>query len=105
MQLTGQRGIRRPDFPLPFSGEFAMFRAVFLVLAAVVSTMTAQGTEARTLDQVIKSGTIRIGVNPNFPPMSSYKATNHGAGLRIYIGNKIASTLNIKDEFLPDGAD
>ena len=81
-----------------------MFRAVFLVLAAVVATMTAQVSEARTLDQVIKSGTIRIGVNPNFPPMSSYNATNQLAGFDIDIGNKIASTLNIKAEFVPTEA-
>jgi polar amino acid transport system substrate-binding protein len=99
-------GIRRrpPYFPFALSGEFSMFRAVFLVLAAVVATMTAQVAEARTLDQIIKSGTIRIGVNPNFPPMSSYDATNQLAGFDIDVGNKIASTLNIKAEFVPTEA-
>lgn len=81
-----------------------MFRAVFLVLVTLVATMSAQVAEARTLDQIIKSGTIRIGVNPNFPPMSAYNATNQLAGFDIDVGNKIASTLNIKAEFVPTEA-
>ena len=36
----------------------------FFAIAAVVPV------EARTLDEIITDGTIRIGVNPNFPPMS-----------------------------------
>ncbi|TDV33607.1 amino acid ABC transporter substrate-binding protein (PAAT family) [Paraburkholderia caballeronis] len=78
-----------------------MLKAVTLVLAAVLGLTGAQLAQARPLDQIIKSGTIRIGVNPNFPPMSSYNAQNQLAGFDIDVGNKIASTLNVKVEFVP----
>ena len=57
--------------------------------------------QARSIDDVIKAGTIRIGVNPNFPPMSSYGDTNEFQGFDIDIGNKIATALGVKAEFVP----
>jgi len=56
--------------------------------------------DARTLDQIIKDGTIRIGVNPNFPPMSSFSMTNQLEGFDIDIGNVIAEALGVKVEFV-----
>ncbi len=56
---------------------------------------------ARTLDEIIKSRTLRVGVNPNFPPMSSYGKTNDLEGFDIDIGNKVAEALGVKVEFVP----
>ena len=47
--------------------------AVVLAVAAMVGI-----AEARSLDDIIKEGTIRIGINPNFPPMSSRNAPANG---------------------------
>ena len=75
---------------------------VKLACAAVVGVALAAGAaEARSIDDVIKAGTIRIGVNPNFPPMSSYGDTNEFQGFDIDIGNKIAAALGVKAEFVP----
>ena len=49
---------------------------------AIAATMPA---ESRTLDEIISDGSIRIGVNPNFPPMSSYGMTNQLEGFDIQL--------------------
>jgi polar amino acid transport system substrate-binding protein len=55
---------------------------------------------ARTLDEIIKDGTIRIGVNPNFPPMSSFGMTNQLEGFDVDIGNALAEALGVEAEFV-----
>jgi polar amino acid transport system substrate-binding protein len=70
-------------------------------VALVAVASLAGGVEARSLDDIIKSGTLRIGVNPNFPPMSSYGKTNQLEGFDIDVGNKLAEVLKVKAEFVP----
>ena len=58
--------------------------------------------QARSLDDIIKSGTVRIGINPNQPPSSSLGATtNEYEGFDIDIGNHIAQAIGVKAEFVP----
>jgi len=80
-----------------------MLRHLFALATAAVVGLAVAGTaaEARSLDDIIQTGTIRIGVNPNFPPMSSYGSTNEFEGFDIDIGNKIAAALGVKAEFVP----
>jgi polar amino acid transport system substrate-binding protein len=79
-----------------------MLKLKAVILSMVVAAMALSGTvQARTLDQVIKSGTLRIAVNPNFPPMSSYNDKNELAGFDIDTGNEIARRLKVKVEFVP----
>lgn len=72
-------------------------RVLVLVLQLMLVCLSA---EARTLDEIIKDGSIRIGVNPNFPPMSSFGMTNQLEGFDIDIGNRIASALGVDAEFI-----
>ena len=73
-------------------------RVIAVVLALAGATSLA---EARSLDDIIKAGVIRVGINPNFPPMSSYGDSNEFEGFDIDIGNKIAEALGVKAEFVP----
>ena len=73
-------------------------KLILLVALFVVATFAT--TEARTLDEIISDGTIRIGVNPNFPPMSSFGMTNQLEGFDIDVGNRIADALGVKAEFV-----
>jgi polar amino acid transport system substrate-binding protein len=71
-------------------------------LAAVLAVGALVGAaEARSLDDMIKAGVIRIGVNPNFPPNNSYNDKNELEGFDIDVGNKIAEALKLKAEFVP----
>ena len=77
-------------------------RILTLAAAAAVGIGLFGGqAAARSLDDIISSGTLRVGVNPNFPPMSSYGATNQFEGFDIDIGNKIAEALGVEAEFVP----
>jgi polar amino acid transport system substrate-binding protein len=84
-------------------GEKSMVRGLLLRCAAVV---LAVGTmldvaQARSLDDIVKQGVIRIGINPNFPPNSSRGANGAWEGFDIDIGNKIAETMKVKVEWVP----
>ena len=68
--------------------------------AAVLLCLTAPHAWARDLDEIISDGTIRIGVNPNFPPMSSYSLTNQLEGFDIDIGNRIGKALAVDVQFV-----
>jgi polar amino acid transport system substrate-binding protein len=70
-----------------------------LALAAVAAF--AVPAAAKSLDDIIKAGVIRVGVNPNFPPNSSYGDNNQLEGFDVDIGNKIAASLKVKAEFVP----
>lgn len=71
-------------------------------MIAVMAIVAVTGmSEARSLDEIIKAGEIRVGVNPNFPPMSSYGKTNQLEGFDIDIGKSIADKLGVKVTYVP----
>ena len=76
-----------------------MLRKFISLVFLLLVTMSAP-TEARTLDEIISDGTLRIGVNPNFPPMSSFGLTNQLEGFDVDIGNRIAEVLGVDAEFV-----
>jgi len=75
--------------------------AVVAVFCLIITNSNNNLLQARDLNEIIKSKVIRVGVNPNFPPMSSYGSTNEFEGFDIDIGNKIAASLGVKAEFVP----
>ncbi|MDE0061402.1 MAG: transporter substrate-binding domain-containing protein [Gammaproteobacteria bacterium] len=75
------------------------FTAICL-LAALLAGLAAPSALARDLDEIISDGTIRIGVNPNFPPMSSFSLTNQLEGFDIDIGNRIGKALAVDVELV-----
>ena len=70
------------------------------LLLLLVTLFAVQAPEARTLDEIISDGTIRVGVNPNFPPMSSFGMTNQLEGFDVEIGRLIADKLGVEVEFV-----
>ena len=76
-----------------------MLQKLLFVVAFLLITIAAPA-EGRTLDEIIRDGTIRIGVNPNFPPMSSFGMTNELEGFDVDIGNTIAEALGVKVSFV-----
>ena len=68
--------------------------------AALLAVLSAPFAQARDLDEIISDGTIRVGVNPNFPPMSAFSLTNQLEGFDIDIGNRIAEALAVDVEFV-----
>jgi polar amino acid transport system substrate-binding protein len=71
--------------------------AAGLAAAFFASTAIAQ---ARNLDDILSAGSIRIGVNPNYPPNAMYDDQNQLAGFDIDMGNRLAQMLGVKAEFV-----
>jgi len=83
--------------------EVSMLKRLLLPCLAMVAALAIGGAaaEAKSLDDIIKAGVIRVGINPNFPPMSSRGSDGNWEGFDIDVGNKIAAALGVKAEFVP----
>jgi polar amino acid transport system substrate-binding protein len=66
----------------------------------VTGFLSAAPADARSLDDIIKSGTLKIGVLPNSPPQSALGQTNELEGFDIDVGKKLAETMGVKPEFV-----
>jgi len=94
--------------PAPQSPRRAKPRRVFATLAATLA-MTALGAlcalpsaaHADALDDIAKSGTVRIGVFEDYPPFGSIGPDMKPVGYDIDVANLIGRALNAKVELVP----
>src|SRR5262245_22719421 len=74
-------------------------------LGALSSVMAAgffvSPANAKSLDDIVKDGVLRIGIHPNSPPFSQRSASGDFEGFDITIGAKIAEELKLKPEWVP----
>lgn len=71
-------------------------------VAALGLTMgAAPQVEAKSLEDILSDGTIRIGINPNFPNMSTRDEDGTWQGFDIEIGAMIADKLGVEVEWVP----
>ncbi|KAA9008837.1 transporter substrate-binding domain-containing protein [Histidinibacterium aquaticum] len=70
-------------------------------VAALGVTLTGAATEAKPLDEILTDGVIRIGINPNFPNMSTRNDAGEWEGFDIEIGTMIAEQLGVDVEWVP----
>jgi polar amino acid transport system substrate-binding protein len=56
---------------------------------------------ARTLDQIIASKKIAVGIDPNLPPLGTYDEKNNIDGFDVYIANKLAQALGVQLDIVP----
>ncbi|XWN31185.1 MAG: transporter substrate-binding domain-containing protein [Devosia sp.] len=75
--------------------------AVALIGTAVAATAPAV---ARSLDDIISSGVIRVGVNPTLPPLGTYDDQNNIAGFDVDFATEIAAMLGVELEVVPVGS-
>jgi len=70
------------------------------ILSAVLLAGAFLSTPAKAADlqQIISSGTVRIGVPIDVPPFGSVDAKNQPAGLDVDMANNIAKALGVKLE-------
>ena len=80
-------------------------RLTWIVIAAVAMLgFTANTVIARTLDEIIKSGTIKVGVNPTLPPLGKFDEKNEIVGFDVDYANEIAKLLGVKLEIVQVGS-
>lgn len=71
------------------------------VLAGALFLALSLGTaHARTLDQILSSKTLDVGVNPNLPPVGEYNAQNQVVGFDVDLANRLGKMLGVKIHFV-----
>jgi len=72
-------------------------KRVFAHLLAGALLLVGTGfAQARTLDQILSAGELRVGVNPNYPPTAMYNDKNEIVGFDVDVSNKLAAMLGVK---------
>ena len=66
--------------------------------------LSIAGVEARSLDEILKSGVLKMGVNPGLPPLAKYDDKNNLVGFDPDIGAKLAEMLGVKLELVKVGS-
>jgi polar amino acid transport system substrate-binding protein len=80
-------------------------KRIVLALATLLGLAgLAGGAEARSLDEVMKSGVIRIGVNPTLPPRALYNDKNEIDGFEPDVAKEVARKLGVKLELIAVGS-
>lgn len=75
---------------------------VGLALAAVL--FAPASVEARTLDEILSSKKLIVGVNPTLPPLGSYNDKNEIVGFDVDVSKKIAEMLGVELEIVKVGS-
>ena len=77
----------------------------WLAIALVAMLAVSGGNaEARTLDEIIKSGSIKVGVNPTLVPLGKFDEKNEMAGFDVDYATEIAKMLGVKLEVVQVGS-
>lgn len=75
------------------------FLAGIAVLAMAAGAFT--GANAKSLDEILSDGKLRIGINPNFPNMSTRNDAGEWVGFDIDVGNALAAAIGVEAEWVP----
>ncbi|WP_202814505.1 transporter substrate-binding domain-containing protein [Aureimonas frigidaquae] len=83
-----------------------MFRKLALagLVAVTALAATVAPSAARTLDEVISSGVVRVGVNPTLPPLGKFDETNEIVGFDVDFATEIAKMLGVTLEVVQVGS-
>jgi len=80
-----------------------------LVVAGALAIMatalvTPSAADARTLDEILSSGTLKVGVNPTLAPLGMYDDKNEIAGFDVDYSQKLADMLGVTLEVVQVGS-
>ena len=86
---------------IKFLKRLAQVGAVAAATAALVMPQTA---DARSLDEILSSGTLKVGVNPTLPPLGTYDDKNQIVGFDVDYAQKLADMLGVELEVVQVGS-
>jgi polar amino acid transport system substrate-binding protein len=82
-----------------------MPRPTSLILSVLATLLLAPAMpQARTLDEILSSQKLIVGVNPSVPPTALYNDKNELDGFDVQFSRKIAAMLGVPVEFVTVGA-
>jgi polar amino acid transport system substrate-binding protein len=90
----------------PWGGSNMIVQRLSWLAAAVLAVAAMAGgmAQARTLDEIIKSGTLKVGVNPTLPPLGKFNDKNEITGFDVDYATEIAKMLGVKLEVIQVGS-
>lgn len=71
-----------------------------VVLAFTLGGCLVTSASARSLNAILSSGEIRVGVNPQYPPTSEYDSKNQLVGFDVDLSNQIGTMLGVKVKYV-----
>lgn len=82
------------------------FGKAALAMAALAATLLTASPDAnaRPLDEVLKSGVLKVGVNPTLPPLAKFDEKNEMVGFDVDFATEIGKMLGVKVEFVQVGS-
>ncbi len=80
------------------------FRLALLGALIGLAALVAPSVRAATLDEILKSGEIRVGVNPTLPPRAFYDDKNAIVGFEPEVAQELAQKLGVKLVLVPVGS-
>lgn len=84
-----------------FLKRFAMAGAVAMIATGL---MTPGAADARSLDEILSSGSLKVGINPTLPPLGLYDEKNQIAGFDVDYSQKLADMLGVELEVVQVGS-
>jgi polar amino acid transport system substrate-binding protein len=78
--------------------------ALFLGAVALALGLVSLQASARPLQDIIKSGTLRVGINPTLPPLGKFDEKNEVVGFDVDFSTRIAQMLGVKLEIVNVGS-
>jgi polar amino acid transport system substrate-binding protein len=75
-----------------------------VLVTMVAALVTPSTVNARTLDEILASGTLKVGVNPALAPLGMYDEKNEIAGFDVDYSQKLADMLGVTLEVVQVGS-
>lgn len=81
-------------------------KRTFLAVAALIGAafLACASADARPLDEVMKSGTLRVGINPTLAPLGKFDDKNEIVGFDVDVAKRLAEMLGVKLEVVKVGS-
>ena len=93
------------DISILTKKEVIMFFKLFKTIATLLVLISISAvTQARSLDEILKSGVLKGGVNPGLPPLAKYDDKNNLVGFDADIMARLAEMLGVKLELVKVGS-
>jgi len=81
----------------------ARLLSMLCLLVSLAMFFPVQGL-ARTLDEILSDGTLKVGVNPTLPPLGTYNEQNEIDGFDVDVATRIAEMLGVELEVVQVGS-
>jgi polar amino acid transport system substrate-binding protein len=79
-------------------------KSAMAAVCTVAITLSPVIAEARTLDEILSSEKLVVGVNPTLPPLGKYNEKNEIVGFDVDLSNKLAEMLGVELEIIKVGS-